>query len=387
LTGPKASAHQFDYVNPQAYIVKYSVVIDNVDATVNSLEIYMPFPKEYDCQRNLNVKEIQPEGYQLNSDFQEKAKILYWLKHGEPKKGQKLTFYEIFEYICYEINTSVDIDNIAPYDRESQLYKDHTISERYIEADHPLIIQQAQEIVGIEENPYINARSIYDWVREHMYWKPVGGLQGALFALQNGYGECGDYSALFCALCRACGIPSRPIVGFWASSGKPCHVWAEFYIEDCGWIPVDASVGDSENPDYYFGNLDNRRLIFSKGYNINLVPPPSLFPVDPVVGLLQTYYWWWSGSGKLISDFTLEVAPIPLEIAGDVSGDGRITAFDASLVLQYVVGLIELSDEQKNNADVTDDDTVTALDAALILQYTVGLITKFPAISFRRNSF
>jgi hypothetical protein len=50
LTGPKASAHQFDYVNPQAYIVKYSVVIDNVDATVNSLEIYMPFPKEYDCQ-------------------------------------------------------------------------------------------------------------------------------------------------------------------------------------------------------------------------------------------------------------------------------------------------------------------------------------------------
>ena len=63
---------------------------------------------------------------------------------------------------------------------------------------------------------------------------------------------------------------------------------------------------------------------------------------------------------------------------GDVSRDGQITAFDASLVLQYVVKLTELSQEQKNNADVTDNGTVTALDAALILQYTVGLITQFP---------
>ncbi|MBC8229936.1 T9SS type A sorting domain-containing protein [bacterium] len=63
---------------------------------------------------------------------------------------------------------------------------------------------------------------------------------------------------------------------------------------------------------------------------------------------------------------------------GDVSGNGEVTAYDASLVLQYVVGLTDLSVEQQLAADVTDDDTITALDAALILQYTVGLITQFP---------
>ena len=65
--------------------------------------------------------------------------------------------------------------------------------------------------------------------------------------------------------------------------------------------------------------------------------------------------------------------------AGDVSGDGNITAYDASLVLQYVVGLIELSPKEWEAADVTDNDKVSALDAALILQYSVGLITEFPA--------
>jgi hypothetical protein len=63
---------------------------------------------------------------------------------------------------------------------------------------------------------------------------------------------------------------------------------------------------------------------------------------------------------------------------GDLSGDGKITALDASLILQYIVGLIDFSPEQKIAADVTGDSTVSALDAALILQYTVGLITQLP---------
>ena len=63
---------------------------------------------------------------------------------------------------------------------------------------------------------------------------------------------------------------------------------------------------------------------------------------------------------------------------GDVSDDGSVSAYDASLVLQHVVGLINLSPEQQEVADVTGDDTISALDAALILQYTVGLITSFP---------
>jgi len=63
---------------------------------------------------------------------------------------------------------------------------------------------------------------------------------------------------------------------------------------------------------------------------------------------------------------------------GDMSGDGNVTAFDASIILRAVVGAIKFGPEERENADVTANGTVTALDAAAILQYTVGLIQKFP---------
>lgn len=64
-------------------------------------------------------------------------------------------------------------------------------------------------------------------------------------------------------------------------------------------------------------------------------------------------------------------------VYGDVNGSGDVTAFDASLVLQHVVGSISLSKSQRKAADVTGNGKVSALDAAWILQYTVGLITEF----------
>jgi hypothetical protein len=71
---------------------------------------------------------------------------------------------------------------------------------------------------------------------------------------------------------------------------------------------------------------------------------------------------------------------------GDVSGDSNITAFDAALILQVVVGILQLNDPSYpyltlERADVTVDGTVSGLDAALVLQYGVGLITELPQAS------
>jgi hypothetical protein len=86
-------------------------------------------------------------------------------------------------------------------------------------------------------------------------------------------------------------------------------------------------------------------------------------------------------SQTAFSDWVISEALEPQRLPGDVSGNGSVTAYDASLVLQYVVGLRELSDKDRDVADVTGNGNVTALDAALILQYTVGLITQFPVES------
>lgn len=58
---------------------------------------------------------------------------------------------------------------------------------------------------------------------------------------------------------------------------------------------------------------------------------------------------------------------------GDVNGDGKVSAYDASMILQHTVGLIDLTGVAA--ADVNKDGKISAYDASMILQYTVGLIT------------
>jgi len=80
-----------------------------------------------------------------------------------------------------------------------------------------------------------------------------------------------------------------------------------------------------------------------------------------------------------VGDPLLGIVSSPQANPGDVDDDGDISAHDASLVLQHVVGLMPFTSEQQVVADVSDDGTISAYDAALILQYTVGLITAFPS--------
>ena len=65
-------------------------------------------------------------------------------------------------------------------------------------------------------------------------------------------------------------------------------------------------------------------------------------------------------------------------LKGDVNGDGKITAQDASLVLQLVAKKIASTDDGivYEAADVNDDGKVTAQDASLILQTVAKKITE-----------
>ena len=67
------------------------------------------------------------------------------------------------------------------------------------------------------------------------------------------------------------------------------------------------------------------------------------------------------------------------EIAyGDVSLNGAISPFDASIILKYLTDMDTLNDHQMLNANVSLDESISALDASLILQYGVGIIESLP---------
>ncbi|WP_263810070.1 MULTISPECIES: S8 family serine peptidase [Salinibacter] len=71
---------------------------------------------------------------------------------------------------------------------------------------------------------------------------------------------------------------------------------------------------------------------------------------------------------------TMEVVPL----YGDTNLNLSITAGDAGDALDFVVGLTDLIEAQRTHADVSGDGDVSALDASLILQRTVGGIPCFP---------
>ena len=77
--------------------------------------------------------------------------------------------------------------------------------------------------------------------------------------------------------------------------------------------------------------------------------------------------------------------PVPLAThseklykCGDLNRDG-VTIFDAMLIMQELVDLVELTEYQRAAADVSGEGELTIFDAMLIMQKLVGLIETFPA--------
>lgn len=194
-----------------------------------------------------------------------------------------------FSLSFYETNLDAIPQNIK-YNKKSYLYKRYTESERYLEQT-PEIKKTANKIVGNEIDFYHRARKIFNWILDNISYQYPPEDRGASFTLRNKSGDCGEFNHLFIALCRSLGIPARSIFGAWAipDSNQHFHAWCEFYLEKTGWVPVDPSIAQGlkkkddkkllrfiksiKNPQdysYYFGNLDNKRIIFCKGNNILL---------------------------------------------------------------------------------------------------------------------
>ena len=74
----------------------------------------------------------------------------------------------------------------------------------------------------------------------------------------------------------------------------------------------------------------------------------------------------------------VDTAFVRVNIYGDVSGNGTISAFDGALVLQDVVSAIAFTSLQRRVGDVSGNGSISSLDASYILQRVVGLISSFP---------
>jgi len=170
----------------------------------------------------------------------------------------EINYYVLSFNIHYLINSSI----IADYDVSSDLYRKYTQSEERIESNDLEIVLTVQSLTSSENNVQEKVSEIYNFVIEHLRYEFQDEERGALWALENKVGDCSEYSYLFVALCRAAGIPARVQVGFAFHSIQENledgHMWAEYYLENYGWIPVDATWRLFDEVDYsHFSSLQS----------------------------------------------------------------------------------------------------------------------------------
>jgi len=169
---------------------------------------------------------------------------LSW-KIGELLPKEKFVAEINYLTLSFSVLFKIDADKVGNYVKDFDIYKMYTQPEDYIESNDPLIMETAKNIVGNETNPQRVALKIANFVMETLTYKIQPEEKGAKWALVNRQGDCSEYSYLFVALCRACGIPARIQAGFAfhrineeLSDG---HMWAEYYLENYGWVPVDLT--------------------------------------------------------------------------------------------------------------------------------------------------
>jgi transglutaminase-like putative cysteine protease len=206
-----------------------------------------------------------------------------------------LTVTADIAFTSYEQIFEIDPAQVGEYDTSDPEYLLYTASERNIEITDA-VRAKALEIVGNETNPHLQAEMIYASIIETYPYSHVPHFSldarepkvaESTHMFETGHGDCGTQSMLFSAFCRSLGIPARAIGGYQMllRDAPGTHFWAQYYLPNYGWVPVDPTVADAADwvpisdakrsifKNYYATNLDPTRLVIQKNVDAPLDPP------------------------------------------------------------------------------------------------------------------
>jgi hypothetical protein len=244
----KESSELLKYEIDHVYVgsLKQAITITNHSPNPITGELFVPLignktARHYIILHNISSSQTLHETF-LNDNSGNR--YLHWnnLKIDEEQTfSLELDYYVLSFSIHYPVNSSI----VEDYDTNSETYKKYVKPEELIESDNSTIISLVHNLTNNVDSWHEKAVRIYDFVYRHMYYEEQDEERGALWALENGAGDCSEYSYFFVALCRAIGIPARIQAGFAFHHSSETlengHMWAEYYLENYGWIPVDVT--------------------------------------------------------------------------------------------------------------------------------------------------
>lgn len=286
----------------------YVATAEEIPAGLSRLEVWVPLPQDAPSQRIRNLKVDSPYPGTVRREG-ESGNTYYYLSTDQPKSG-RLEIRVSFEAERQEVLSSTPPQENRPESPETlQRY----LKEEKLVTLSPRVRELARRISYGNTTPEAKARAIYDYVVNTMIYDktvPGWGNGDTERACDVAKGNCTDFHSLFMSLARAQGIPARFIIGFPLKPDPEgtvpgYHCWAEFYLPDRGWIPVDASdaskATDPKRRNYLFGNLDPDRIQFTTGRDVRLDPPPCAETLNYFI------YPYAQGDGRAITPVSIRL--------------------------------------------------------------------------------
>ena len=278
----------------------YTFTLSAIEDATHNARIFLPYPIATDFQKDIKLLSCSPT--EMQEHFLPCAGFFY----GYPavcdfSAGEVYTF----SYVC-ELTVYSRVTGRATEILTSEQFEHYTTVDESL-VEHPLV-RRCWDDMDMDEgtSDLGKARLLYDYLAKNKHFKKTkDSCQcdrcSTLKALTDDGGHCITLARAFIALCRLQKIPAREQTG--AIAVNPLgprryenrtydevvfgHTWAEVFISDIGWIPVEfhgISIGtpaltetngesealrqkvlENSDPyfDFFFGHLDCFHIVCS----------------------------------------------------------------------------------------------------------------------------
>jgi len=130
-----------------------------------------------------------------------------------------------------------------------------------IQSGDDKIIRLAARIAKGSRDAETSSRKLLDWVYTELEKKPIMSIPSALEVLEIKAGDCNEHTALFTALSRSLGIPTRICVGVvYMRKSFYYHAWPEIFLGE--WVAVDPTFNqfpaDATHVRFVVGELSDQ---------------------------------------------------------------------------------------------------------------------------------
>lgn len=274
------NAGKKEFIAKKIYLIQYTADISDVTTTdVSTITLRCPVPVEVPSQPTVEFTEVSPSPILQNYQ----GCMIHQITKNR-NNLPKSVFKQTFVLPVYEINTTINKDKLGDYKKMNQeLYAKYTAPDSLIPSNDKSIKDLCAKICGKEKNPYLCAKLIYKFLLDNydLLEKNRKNDANPLDLLVEKKGDAYDFAVVYTAMLRAAEIPAVIDGGILINQelGTQAHWWCEFYLQNFGWVPVDLALGagmeykkwveveETDEREYYFGNLDSHHVIFSRGVN------------------------------------------------------------------------------------------------------------------------